>query len=199
MKLLRNPEFQCLLLEYKRAHVPFFVGYEIRDAVSSAEIQRFGQYESAESYLDAFSRFVKENADKLDALSILLKRPRDWRPQALEELRRAFAQNQFDERKLQDAHRAAGHKALADVISIVKHAAKNQEPILTAEERVNRAIDNLLRAHSFTTEQMQWLSLIREQLVKNLTIDEEDLITPRSCKAAAEPPALAASSQTCRS
>ena len=28
--------------------------------------------------------------------------------------------------------------------------------------------------HKFTTEQMQWLSLVREQLVKNLTIDEDD-------------------------
>ena len=119
MKLLRNEEFQKLLLEYKRAYVPFLVGYEVQDKVSSKPVDRFGKYETAEGYLDAFSRFVKENADKVDALSILLKRPRDWRPKALEELRRTLAQNQFDERKLQEAHRVASHKALADVISIV--------------------------------------------------------------------------------
>jgi type I restriction enzyme R subunit len=117
---------------------------------------------------------VKENADKVDALGILLKRPRDWRPKALEELRRTLAQNQFGERKLQDAHRVASHKALADVISIVKHAATAQAPVLTAEERVSRALDGLASKHQFTTEQMQWLSLVREQLIKNLTIDEED-------------------------
>jgi type I restriction enzyme R subunit len=174
MKLLRNEEFQKLLLEYKRAYVPFLVGYEVQDAVSSKKLDRFGKYETAEGYLDAFSRFVKENADKVDALSILLKRPRDWRPKALEELRRTLAQNQFDERKLQEAHKIASHKALADVISIVKHAATAQAPVLTAEERVNRAMDALAAKHKFTTEQMQWLSLVREQLIKNLTIDEED-------------------------
>lgn len=174
MKLLRNEEFQKLLLEYPRAHPPFLVAYHAQDIVSSKQVQRFGKYETAESYLDAFSRFVKENADKVDALTILLKRPHDWRPQALAELRRALAQNQFDEHKLQEAHKVASHKALADVISIVKHAAMVQEPVLTAEERVNRAMDNLLAIRQFSTEQMQWLSLVREQLVKNLTIEEDD-------------------------
>jgi type I restriction enzyme R subunit len=174
MNLLRNGEFQKLLLEYKRAYVPFFVGYEVEDSVSSKKVERFGKFDTAESYLDAFSRFVKENADKVDALSILLKRPRDWRPKALEELRRALAQNQFDERKLQEAHKIASHKALADVISMVKHAATEQEPVLTAEERVNRAMDKMATKHRFSDEQMQWLSLVREQLIKNLTIDEDD-------------------------
>ena len=174
MKLLRNEEFQKLLLEYKRAYVPFLIGYEVQDSVSSKTVDRFGKYDTAEGYLDAFSRFVKENADKVDALSILLKRPRDWRPKALEELRRTLAQNQFDERKLQEAHKIASHKALADVISIVKHAATAQAPVLTAEERVNRAMEALAAKHKFTTEQMQWLSLVREQLIKNLTIDEDD-------------------------
>ena len=174
MKLLRNEEFQKLLLEYKRAYVPFLVGYEVQDAVSSKKLERFGKYETAEGYLDAFSRFVKENADKVDALSILLKRPRDWRPKALEELRRTLAQNQFDERKLQEAHKISSHKALADVISIVKHAATAQAPVLTAEERVNHAMELLVAKHEFNTEQLQWLSLIREHLVKNLCLDEED-------------------------
>src|SRR5262249_8878760 len=80
----------------------------------------------------------------------------------------------FDERKLQEAHKAASHKDLADVISIVKRAASAQAPVLTAEERVNRAMEKLLSTHNFTAEQKQWLSLVREQLVKNLTIDEDD-------------------------
>ncbi|MEJ0089164.1 MAG: type I restriction-modification enzyme R subunit C-terminal domain-containing protein [Limisphaerales bacterium] len=41
-------------------------------------------------------------------------------------------------------------------------------------ERVSRAMDALAKRHKFTTEQLQWLSLVREQLIKNLTIDEDD-------------------------
>src|SRR4030095_7796962 len=76
-------------------------------------------------------------------------------------------------------HRAKGFKALADVISIVKHASTTQSPLLTAEERVNRAVDKFLALHKLTPEQMQWLSLVREHLVKNLSMDEEDFdLTP---------------------
>ena len=77
------------------------------------------------------------------------------------------------------AHRATGFKALADVISMVKHAAATQSPLLTAEERVNRAMDEFLSGHKLTAEQTQWLSLVSEHLVKNLSMDEEDFdLTP---------------------
>jgi type I restriction enzyme R subunit len=97
----------------------------------------------------------------------------------MDELKRALNQNGFDPGKLQQAHRAKGFKALADVISIVKNASAAQSPLLTAEERVNRAVDKFLTARKLTPEQMQWLSLVREHLVKNLSMDEEDFdLTP---------------------
>src|SRR6185503_124203 len=127
----------------------------------------------------AFSEFVKTNADKVVALSVLLQHPRDWRPAVMDELKRTLNQNGFEPEKLQRAHRAKGFNALADVISIVKHAAAAQSQLLTAEERVNRAVDKFLAAHKLTPEQMQWLSLVREHLVKNLSMDEEDFdLTP---------------------
>lgn len=78
------------------------------------------------------------------------------------------------EKDLNGSARLEVAKWIADVISIVKHAAKFQGPVLTDEERVNSAMNKLAAKHQFSLEQMQWLSLVREQLVKNLTIDEED-------------------------
>jgi type I restriction enzyme R subunit len=179
MKLLRNPDFQKLLLEYPRARRVFIETIEEKDAVTSQKLERYGKFDNAEDYLDAFERFVKANADKVAALSVLLQHPKDWRPAVMEELKRTLSQNGFEPEKLQRAHRAKGFKALADVISIVKHAAVVQSPLLTAEERVNRAMEQFIAVHKLTTEQMQWLSLIREHLVKNLSMDEEDFdLTP---------------------
>ena len=125
------------------------------------------------------AEFVKANADKVSALAALLKHPKDWKPMVFDDLRRAMSQAGFDTGKLQQAHRANGFKALADVISIVKHAAEAQQPILTAEERVSRAMNKLVESHQFTADEMQWLSMIQEHLVKNLSIDEEDFdLTP---------------------
>jgi type I restriction enzyme R subunit len=179
MKLLRNPDFQKLLLEYPRAKRTFLTTIEDKDVVTSQKLERYGKFDNAEDYLDAFEKFVKANADQVAALSVLLQHPKDWRPAVMEELKRTLNQNGFEPAKLQRAHRAKGFKALADVISIVKHASESQSPLLTAEERVNRAIDTFLAAHKLTPEQMQWLSLVREHLVKNLSMDEEDFdLTP---------------------
>ena len=179
MKLLRNPDFQKLLLEYPRAKRSFLTTIEDKDMVTSQKLERYGKFDNAEDYLDAFEKFVKANADKVAALSVLLQHPKDWRPAVMDELKRAVSQQGFSTDKLQQAHRAKGFKALADVISIVKHAAAQQAPLLTAEERVNQAMDKFLNAHKLTPEQMQWLSLVREHLVKNLSMDEEDFdLTP---------------------
>jgi type I restriction enzyme R subunit len=179
MKLLRNRDFQKLLLAYPRAKDPFTSTLGEKDTVSSQRLERYGKFDSAEDYLDAFAEFVKANTDKVAALSVLIQHPKDWQPAVLEELKRAISQHGFEPEKLQRAHRARGFKALADVISMVKHAAAEQAPLLTAEERVNRAMDTFLGAHMPTAEQMQWLSLVREHLVKNLSMDEADFdLTP---------------------
>lgn len=110
MALLRNKDFQALLLDYPRAKRSFLVAHETQDDVSSTRLDRFGKFDSADDYLDAFSQFVKGNADKVDALAVLLRRPKDWRPEVLAELSRVLAQQDFDVPKLQKAHERAGYK-----------------------------------------------------------------------------------------
>lgn len=174
LQLLRNENFQKLLLNYERADKVFLISYEEHDEVSSVKVERFGKFEKPEEYLEAFSKFVTANSSNISALEILLKNPKAWRTDALTELRQQLSQNDFKEPDLQKAHDRVYHKALADIISMVKHAADEQQSILTAEERVNRALEKITAAQAFDTEQTKWLNLIREHLVENLTIDETD-------------------------
>ncbi len=175
MKLLRNTEFQKLLIEYPRAKRSFWVSYETRDEVSSRVEERFGAYATAPDYLDAFSKFVRENQDQITAIKILLERPKDWNPQALDQLRQTLRQHDFNEAKLKEAHARVYRKQLADIISMVKHAARKELPILTAEERVEAAIASIRSRHEFSSEQLQWLGFIQNHLVSNLSIDLDDL------------------------
>lgn len=175
MKILRNEDFQDLLVNYERAKKVFFVGYEIEDNVSSEAMIRVGaEYQQPEDYLDSFSRFVRENPEHIDAIRILLERPKDWKTDALKELREKLALNQFPENELRKAHKLVYHKALADIISMVKHAAREEEEIFSAEERVDRALQRVTTDKAFTEEQKKWLVYIREHLLQNLTIDLED-------------------------
>ena len=124
----------------------------------------------------AFSQFVKENPEHIEAIRILLDRPKDWRTDALSELKKKLAATRyrFTVENLQKAHKMRYHKALVDIISMVKHAAREEEPLCTAEERIHRVFDRMAYSASLTPEQQQWLDKIREHLIENLSISKDD-------------------------
>lgn len=178
MELLKDGGFQELLVSYPRPQRTFVRAYEQQDNVSSLLMLRdvAGVEYKPLDYLKAFSQFVTENPDHIDAVKILLDRPRAWSPSALTELREKLARSRFrfSVENLQRAHEATYRKALVDVISMVKHAADQEAPLLTASERVERAFVKVTAGKSFTAQQQKWLDRIREHLRANLSIDRED-------------------------
>jgi type I restriction enzyme R subunit len=180
MKLLRNKEFQDLLVNYPRRKKIFVRATEHEDTVTSEYLIRDGKGNEykPDDYLVAFAKFVEENTDKVDAIGILLDRPRDWNTSALTELKDklATAPERFTIENLQRAHELHYHKALVEIISMVKHAADESQPLLTAEERIRQAFAELTANKSFTAEQQKWLDRIRDHLVANLSIDQDDFL-----------------------
>jgi type I restriction enzyme, R subunit len=178
MKTLRDPNFQRLLQDYPRGQRTFTIAPGVTDAVSSEWLIRGsdGRQYRPDDYLEAFAEFVRAEADKVDALAVLLQRPRDWKPDALIALRDALktAPEHFTETNLERAHQATYHKALVDIISMVKHAALNTAPLLTAEERVEVAMERVTVGPSLTENQQRWIDRIRLHLIENLSIDRDD-------------------------
>ena len=172
LELLKDKEFIKRLKNYPRKQKEFWIGYEIEDEVTTEELI-LG--EKPEDYLDSFSKFVKDNPEKILALKILLDKPKEWNPDSLNDLKDKLTENKYTERDLQRAHRIIYHKSLADIISMVKHAAKEEFPILTAEERVKAAVANVTNNKNFTYEQHNWINMIEQHLIQNLSIDENDL------------------------
>lgn len=178
MEILRNPDFLNLLENYPRPPKTFLVDYAIRDVVSSTWIVRdaAGKEYKPDDYLSIFSDFVKENSEKIAAIGILLDRPQDWNTDALGELKEKLesSQQRFTIENLQRAHKEKYNKALVDIISMIKHAAREEESLLTAEERVSLAFDRVTVGKDFTPDQRLWLDRIRSHLIANLSIDKED-------------------------
>src|SRR6266851_2238232 len=178
MTLLRNADFQRLLLEYKRKSKTFLVSHTTQDLVSSEWLIRGldGKEYKPEDYLVAFSEYVRSHETDVQAISVLLKHPQDWNPEVLKGLRDKLAATpqRFTVENLQRAHELKHKKPLADIISMVKHAANQQNPLLNAAERVERAFKGIIASDSFTPEQLKWLERIRTHLQENLSIDEED-------------------------
>lgn len=181
MALLRNPDFQNLLVNYPRPPRTFIFDDVTKDTVTSKWLVRdaSGQEYKPADYLSAFSQFVKENPDHISAITILLDRPQEWGTDAISELKTKLAATpmRFTMENLQKAHQVRYNKALVDIISMVKHAAREEEPLFTAEERVDRAFDSFAVGKTFSPDQAAWLGRIKEHLIANLSINEEDFNT----------------------
>jgi type I restriction enzyme R subunit len=134
-----------------------------------------GRELAPQDYLQEFEKFVRENPHQIDALEILLRRPREFDTKQLKALREKLGTqpdhlvDKFTERNLRRAY----NEELADIISLIRYAAKGGE-LLTAERRVDKALMKVRSDRSFTPEQERWLALIRTHLIENLLLERDD-------------------------
>lgn len=177
MKILRDKGFIDLMENYPRTKQPFLVAETKEDSAESQFLFRStdGKEYKPEEYIHVFEKFVKENPEHIEALKILLDKPSNFTSKELKDLRSKLAKRpeKFTEENLRRAY----HNALADIIAIVRHAGRG-EPLLPAEERVDRAIALIKKDKKFTQAQEQWLQLIRNHLVSNLIIEQADFSYP---------------------
>ncbi len=128
MKLLRDPAFQDLLVNYPRPGATFIVAMRREDTVSSAWLIRGadGKEYKPEDYLTAFARFVRDNPEQIEAIRILLNRPADWSTDALSELQQKLAPpGALHRGQSAESPRRPLSQGLVDIISMVKHAARD--------------------------------------------------------------------------
>jgi type I restriction enzyme R subunit len=57
---------------------------------------------------------------------------------------------------------------------MIKKAADENAPLMTAEQRIDAALTKVVADKSFDADQEAWLKRIRNHLVQNLSVDEED-------------------------
>ena len=175
MNILRNEEFQNLLVNYPRNDKSFIRAVDYVDEVTSGRINRYdGTSTTTKDYLNEFCEFVKNNKEQVEAIKLLFDSPKDWNTSALKEINDLLKQNDFKVETLQKIYGSVYHKSLVDIISMIKHAVKEDEELLTSEERVTRAINKLKEEINFSPEQEKWLELIKNHLIENLTIDKDD-------------------------
>jgi type I restriction enzyme R subunit len=178
IKILQSRTFLDFCENYPRPERKFLRVDSAEDYVNSRVVFRAkdGSELGPQDYLQEFEKFVKENPQHIEALEILLKRLQDFDVSQLRSLREALSTqpgnliDKFTEKNLRRAY----NKELADIISIIRHAAKGSE-LLIPELRVDKALGKVKSTRSFTEEQEKWLALIRRHLIENLLMEEEDI------------------------
>ncbi|MBF0523154.1 MAG: DEAD/DEAH box helicase family protein [Candidatus Omnitrophica bacterium] len=178
MEILKKKAFLDMCENYERPTRSFIEAIGVYDKVSSEVLFRAqdGRELKPADYIQMFERFVRENPEHVEALEILLSRPKDFHTKELKELRMKLEtepetlKDKFNERNLRRAYNVE----LADIISMIKHAAVGEE-LLTAESRVNKAFEIIHHRRQFTAEQEKWLELIRGSMIATLLLEKDDL------------------------
>lgn len=180
IKIIQSEAFLHICENYQRPKREFIIAASAEDLVTSEIIFRSadGKELKPSDYLNLFEEFVRKNPEHIDAIDILLNKPKDFHTDELKALREKLATkpdtllDKFNERNLRRAY----NKELADIISMIRHAAKNDE-LLTVEIRVDRALAKVKAKHHFTEAQEKWLEHIRHHLIANLLIEKDDIDT----------------------
>ena len=135
----------------------------------------YGVATKPEDYLDGFRDFVNENMNKIPALLAVTQRPRELSREALRQLKLALDEAGYNEKALQTAWREAKNEDIAaTIIGYIRQLALGS-PLVPYDQRVDRAVQQVLMAHKFTDPQRKWLDRIAAQLKLETVVDRESI------------------------
>ena len=177
MKILQDKTFLNLCEDYERPKRTYLEAITAVDSVASRVMFRVadGGGMKPADYIQMFEDYIRTNPDHVQALEVLLNRPKDFHTDELKDLKQKLEmvplamKDKFTELNLRRAY----NKELADIISIIRHAARGEE-LLTAETRIQKAFEKVKRGRYFTNDQEAWLDLIKKHMVANLLIEKDD-------------------------
>ncbi|MBD2211214.1 type I restriction-modification system endonuclease [Nostoc linckia FACHB-104] len=135
----------------------------------------YGNVQKPEDYLDSFSAYLRENINKIPALTVVTTRPRELTRTQLKELRLMLDQAGYSEKTLQVAWREMTNADIAaSIIGFIRQATLG-DALVPYEERVDKAMKKILGSQNWTPPQRKWLERIGKQLKVEIIVDREAL------------------------
>ncbi|MGD0066787.1 MAG: type I restriction-modification enzyme R subunit C-terminal domain-containing protein [Streptosporangiaceae bacterium] len=186
--LATNPDLRNAILDVRKSYE------QTIDEVSKDEVLFAGHSvearEKASALVTSFREYIEEHKDDIRALQVLYSRPHQERLTFTEvkELARAIerpprqwtpdllwrAYEMLDESKV----RGSGGKMLTDIVSLVRYTLHQDDQLVPFRDQVERRFAAWLSAQeqkgvTFTMEQLQWLTWIKEDIAGELRITPE--------------------------
>ena len=128
-----------------------------------------------EDYLAGFKAFIDKNQNALDALLVVTQRPRDLTRQQLRELKLKLDAEGYSEMALRTAWSQVSNQDIAaSIIGFIRQQALGS-PLVSYDQRVDRALQQVLASQRWTPPQRKWLDRIGKQLKVETIVDREAL------------------------
>ena len=143
-----------------------------------SHVRGYGSGSRPEDYLDAFAAYVKTNINEIAALNIVCTRPKELTRESLKSLRLTLDREGFTTQQLNTAiSQMTNEEITADIISLIRRYAIGST-LISHEARIRRAVDRLRKAHSFSKQELNWISrmekYLMEESVLNVSVFDED-------------------------
>ena len=138
----------------------------------------YGKSNRPEDYLDAFSEYIKTNLNEIAALKIVCTRPKELTRASLKDLRLTLDREGFTTQQLNTAiSQMTNEDIAADIISLIRRYAIGSA-LISHEARIRRAVDKLRKNHSFSKQELNWITRMEkyllEESVLNVSVFDED-------------------------
>jgi type I restriction enzyme R subunit len=154
--------------------IPIYTG----DDVITGVTRGYGEGVRPADFIEAFETFVCDNANKIDALNLVVTRPRDLTRESLRELRLALDARHFTESALRTAWRDRTNEDIAaSIIGFIRQAALG-DPLVPYADRVDAAIRKVASTHDLDDVQRRWLDRIGDEMKSQVVIDRQAFDDP---------------------
>ena len=131
-----------------------------------------------ETYLKGLRNWIESNRDEMDALQIVLQRPKELTREDLKEIQIELSRAGYTEAQIREAFSEAKNQDIAaSIVGFLRSRALGT-PLMPYASRVDHALRYILNDRDWTSVQEQWLKRIAKQIKKNEVVDREALDEP---------------------
>jgi type I restriction enzyme R subunit len=191
--LAANPELRDALVNVQRSFDQVIDEISI-DQLTRAEFAIDARARAAET-IESFKTFLDEHRDEITALQVLYSRPYAKRLTYtdVKELAEAISRppHRWTPERLWEAYetldatkvRGSAGTVLTNIVSLVRYTLGDDDHLAPYPDQVAQRFDTWLHqqrnaGRTFTDEQLDWLTLIRDHLAASLTIEPRELLDP---------------------
>jgi len=135
----------------------------------------YGKAKKPEDFLDSFTEFIRDNVNRVAALSTVVQRPSELTRDQLKSLRLQLDELGFSETNLRRAWSDTSNEDIAaSIIGFIRQAALG-DPLIPFEKRVRNATNSILAKARWSDPQKMWLRRIAEQVEREVVVDRESI------------------------
>jgi type I restriction enzyme R subunit len=135
----------------------------------------YGKAQKPADFLESFTAYIRDNVNKISALTVVLQRPRELTRAELKKLRLALDGEGFSEANIRRAWSEAKNEEIAaSIIGYVRQAALG-DALIPLGVRVRGAMQRILTKQQWTEVQKKWLKRIEEQILREVVVDRASI------------------------